>query len=177
MSSFGKIVLVQGDITQSQSEAIVNAANTDLWLGSGVAGAIAKAGGPEIQKACDKNGPISLGEVAVTGAGNLNAKYILHAASMDLDSPSTEESLYDAVKNSLLTAEELGVKSIAIPAIGTGVGELDEENCAEIMLLELTSRVPQISCLEKVEVYLFDQETYDIFEKELNRIKLQSELE
>lgn len=170
MSKFEKIFLIKGDITQSEVEAIVNAANTELWLGSGVAGAIAKAGGPEIQKACDKNGPVSLGEVAVTPAGNLKAKYIFHAASMDLDGPTTEESLYDAVKNSLLTAEELGIKSLAIPAIGTGVGGLDEESCAEITLLELTSRAPQISSLEKVEVYLFDSETYEIFEKELKRL-------
>jgi O-acetyl-ADP-ribose deacetylase (regulator of RNase III) len=170
MSAKEKIQIIQGDITDSTAEALVNAANTDLWLGSGVAGAIRKKGGAEIQKECDGIGPIVLGEAAVTGAGELKAKYVIHAASMDFESPTTEESLYDAVKNSLLRAEELGVRSVAFPAIGTGVAEFDSTRCAEIMLGEIHSRLKIIPALERVEVVLFDAETYEIFKAEYDRL-------
>lgn len=165
-----KILILQGDITNSDTEAIVNAANTDLWLGSGVAGAIREKGGPEIQKECDNHGPIDLGEAAVTGGGNLKAKYVIHAASMDFDNPTTEESLYDSVKNSFRRAEELGVKSIAFPAIGTGVADFDPERCAEIMLEEIAVRLGQIPTLERVEVVLFDKDSFEIFKAEYERL-------
>lgn len=171
MSVKEKIQIIQGDITDSECEAIVNAANTDLWLGSGVAGAISQKGGPEIQKECNEIGPIDLGEAAVTSGGNLKAKYVIHAASMDFEHPTTEESLYDSVKNCMLRAEELGAHSIAFPAIGTGVAEFDPERCAEIMLGDLVSRLSRMKDIERVEIILFDKELFDIFQAELDRLE------
>lgn len=171
MSFKDKIVLSQGDISQSNCEAIVNAANTDLWLGSGVAGAINQAGGPEIQKECNEIGPIDLGEAAVTGAGNLKAKYVIHAASMDFENPTSEESLYDSVKNSLMRAEELKVKSIAFPAIGTGVAGFDAERCAELMLQVISNQLKHIPTLERVEIVLFDKASFKIFQSEFDRME------
>lgn len=164
-----KIHLIKGDIAQSDCEAIVNAANTDLWLGSGVAGAIHQAGGDQIQKECEEHGPIDLGEAAVTGGGNLKAKYVIHAASMDLDHPTTEESLFDSVKNSLRRAEELGVKSLAFPAIGTGVAGFEIEDCAAIMIDEILRELGHNETLEKVEIVLFDEATLKVFQAELGR--------
>ncbi len=169
MSAKAKIHLVQGDITDSESEAIVNAANTELWLGSGVAGAIRKKGGPKVQEECDEIGPIGLGEAAVTSGGNLKAKYVIHAASMDMDHPTSDESLYDSVKNSLLRASDLNLKSIAFPAIGTGVSEYDPQRCAEIMISEIARLLPEVPSLERVELVLFDPEIYKIFKDEYDR--------
>ncbi|MDX1387060.1 MAG: macro domain-containing protein [bacterium] len=170
MSPKDKIHILQGDITDSECQAIVNAANTDLWLGSGVAGAISKKGGPSIQKECSEIGPVDLGEAAVTSGGDLKAKYVIHAASMDFDNPTTEESLYDSVKNCLIRAEELELNSIAFPAIGTGVGEFDSERCAEIMLGEILIRLPHLPKLERVEVILFEKDLFDTFQQELDRL-------
>src|SRR5690606_16818836 len=119
---------------------------------------------------CQQIGPIDLGEAAVTGAGNLKAKYVIHAASMDFDTPTTEESLYDSVKNSFLRAEELGVRSIAFPAIGTGVADFDEARCAEILFDEIQIRCKLNPKLERIEVVLFDQDTFDIFKAEFDKI-------
>ncbi len=165
-----KIHLVEGDITDRSTDAIVNAANTELWLGSGVAGAIRKKGGLEIQKECDQIGRIDLGEAAVTSGGNLPAKYIIHAASMTLEDPTTDASLYDSVKNSLFRAAELKLRSISFPAIGTGVAEFDPQRCAEIMLEEITRLLPEIPELEKVEIVLHDPETFGIFKEEYEKM-------
>ncbi len=170
MSEKEKIRILRGDITDSECEAIVNAANTDLWLGSGVAGAILKKGGDSIQKECNAIGPIDLGEAAVTSGGNLKAKYVIHAASMDFETPTTEESLYDSIKNCLLRAEELAVKSIAFPAIGTGVGEFETQDCAELMLGELLLRLKHSPQLERIEVVLYDEETFRIFQEEWEKL-------
>lgn len=170
MSAKAKIHLRQGDITDSDAEAIVNAANTELWLGSGVAGAIRKKGGPSIQEECDEIGSIELGEAAVTGAGNLKAKYVIHAASMDMEHPTSDESLYDSVRNSLLRCGELEIKSLAFPAIGTGVSEFDPRRCAEIMLPEIIRQLPELSRLERVEIILYDAETFAIFQEEFDKL-------
>ncbi len=129
----GTVEILQADITSLEVDAIVNAANNHLILGAGVAGAIRKKGGPSIQEECNRIGPIKIGEAAITGAGNLPAKHVIHAASMG-DEPVSERSLRDSVKNSLLRGEEAGISSIAFPAIGTGVGGFPIKRCAEIML-------------------------------------------
>src|SRR5580704_10730182 len=112
-----RIVTRQGDLTESDCEAVVNAANTDLMLGAGVAGAIRTRGGPRIQAECDQIGPIELGEAAVTTGGNLKARYVIHAAGMHLGGRASERSLRDASRNTLRRATEKGIKSIAFPAI------------------------------------------------------------
>src|SRR5579885_2903195 len=101
-----RIVTRQGDLTESDCEAVVNAANTDLKLGAGVAGAIRRKGGPRIQAECDRIGPIALGEAAVTTGGNLKARYVIHAASMRLGGRTTADSLRQSVRNTLERAEE-----------------------------------------------------------------------
>jgi O-acetyl-ADP-ribose deacetylase len=141
-----KIEIVQGDITQQPDiDAIVNAANTELILGSGVAGAILRRGGAEIDREGQAKGPIKLGEAAVTGAGGLPNKYVIHAAAMgyraeDALVPKRKGSLSsaaiirDATKNSLRRAEELKLHSIAFPALATGVGAFPVDECAETMI-------------------------------------------
>jgi O-acetyl-ADP-ribose deacetylase (regulator of RNase III) len=159
-----RIRIVRGDITDATTDAIVNAANTELMLGGGVAGAIRKKGGPIIQVDCDKIGPIKLGEAVVTGAGNLAAKYVIHAASMSLGGQATEASLRRAVRNSYLRAKEKQIKSIAFPAIGAGIAGFPIRQCAEIMMDE-TIRALQIHSVEKVEFHLFDATAYDAFQE------------
>ena len=141
-----KIEIVQGDLTQQPDmDAIVNAANTELILGSGVAGAIFRRGGAEIDREGQAKGPIKLGEAAVTTAGRLPNKYVIHAAAMgyrpeDALVPKREGSLSsaaiirDATKNSLRRAEELKLHSIAFPALATGVGAFPVDECAETMI-------------------------------------------
>ena len=121
-----------GDITQAQVDAVVNAANTDLLLGAGVAGAIRRAGGPAIQEECNRLGPIPLGEAALTGGGQLTAHYVIHAAGMQLGSGVTADSCRLATLNSLRRAGEKQLKSIAFPAIGTGVGGLEKIGRAHV---------------------------------------------
>jgi O-acetyl-ADP-ribose deacetylase (regulator of RNase III) len=158
-----KILIQKGDITEMKVDAIVNAANTDLILGAGVAGAIRRKGGPTIQKECNEHGPVALGEAAITGAGNLPACYVIHAASMGRESLTTEKSLADSTRNSLLRAEEKSLKSIAFPAIGTGVAGFPVDRCAEIMLRETIGFLKKTRSLEKVYFVLFDDRTYNIF--------------
>jgi len=114
-----RIRIVQGDLTEEDADAIVNAANNDLELGGGVAGAIRRKGGPAIQEACHRIGPIPLGEAAITAGGNLKARWVIHAASMRLGEATTEPNLRLSTRHSLLRAKEKGLKSIAFPAIGT----------------------------------------------------------
>ncbi|HCU26130.1 MAG TPA: hypothetical protein DF383_14035, partial [Deltaproteobacteria bacterium] len=142
----------------------------DLWLGSGVAGAIRKKGGPKVQEECDQIGPIERGEAAITGGGNLKAKYVIHAASMSFDDPTTDESLYDSVKNALSRATELNIASLAFPAIGTGVSDYDPQRCAEIMLSEIIRLLPKAPSLQKVEVILLDPEIHQVFQEEYEKL-------
>ena len=160
-----KIQFLQGDITTMEVDAIVNAANNDLQLGAGVAGAIRRKGGPRIQEECDRIGAIRLGEAAVTTAGNLRAHYVIHAASMRLGGRTTAESLRNSTRNTLLRAEEKGLQSIAFPAIGTGIAGFPMEECAEIMIREVLEHLKSRSSLEKIYFVLFDEAALKIFEE------------
>lgn len=155
----------QGDITEADVEAIVNAANTELWLGAGVAGAIRRVGGPSIQEECNRIGSIPLGEAAVTAGGNLKARYVIHAAGMDLSGSVSADSCREATRNSLLRAQEKNAKSIAFPAIGTGVGGLDMAVCARIMLEVVRDQSGTLDCVIFV---LFDNEALGVFERTWN---------
>ena len=117
----GRIVLVEGDITGQSVDAIVNAANSSLQLGSGVAGAIREKGGPSIQSECDAIGPIQVGDAAVTGAGDLPARFVIHAAGMPPGGSASEDSIRSSVRRSLELARERECRSVAIPAVGAGV--------------------------------------------------------
>ena len=159
-----RIHFLKGDITAMDVDAVVNAANTDLQLGSGVAGAIRDHGGPLIQEECDRAGPIPLGGVAVTTGGRLKALYVIHAASMHLGGRTTAESLKLATHNTLLCAEEKGLKSIAFPAIGTGVAGFPMAHCARIMLNETIEHLKVRTSLERVFFVLYDDAALQTFE-------------
>jgi O-acetyl-ADP-ribose deacetylase len=151
-----QIHITQGDITECAVDAIVNAANNDLILGAGVAGAIRNKGGPEIQAECDRIGSIPMGEAAVTTGGKLQAKLVIHAASMRLGGLATEEHLRASTRNSLLRASEREVESIAFPAIGTGFAGFPVDRCAQVMLEEVGAHLMGATSVKQVEFVLFD---------------------
>lgn len=157
------IVFEQGDLTEAEVDAIVNAANNDLQLGGGVAGAIRRKGGPEIQKECDRIGPIAVGEAAITTGGQLKARYVIHAASMQLGGRTTAEALRASTRNSLLRAKEKGVKSLAFPAVGTGIAGFPMKDCARIMLEEVVAHLKGETPVEQVRFVLFDQSGLNTF--------------
>jgi len=158
-----KIKLVQGDITDQEVDAIVNAANNHLWMGAGVAGAIKRKGGKEIEDEAMKKGPIPIGEAVVTSAGKLKTRYVIHAAVMGQDLMTEEEYIKNATLNSLKRAGELKIKSIAFPAFGTGVGGFPTERCAQIMLDQVKDFSKKTKYLREVLFVLFDKKSYDIW--------------
>ena len=166
-----EIIITQGDITDADVEAVVNAANNDLQLGAGVAGAIRRKGGPAIQEECDRIGPIPLGEAAITTGGRMKAKYVIHAASMQLGDRTTAENLEASTRNSLRRAEEKKVRSIAFPAIGTGVAGFDTRRCAEIMLRVVAEHLKGKTSLERVVFVLFDPQSREVFEQTWKRMQ------
>ena len=161
----GRILLAEGDITAVSADAIVNAANTELVLGSGVAGAIHRRGGPAIQKACDAHGPVKLGEAALTTAGELSARFVIHAAAMEPGGRVSETSLRAATRASLELARSHGLRSIAFPAVGTGVGGFSIQRCAEVMLAEARAHLAGQTSLEVVHFVLFGEPAYRVFEQ------------
>ncbi|UCG88647.1 MAG: macro domain-containing protein [Gemmatimonadota bacterium] len=122
----------QGDITTYDGDAIVNAANNHLQLGAGVAGAIRRSGGPAIQEECDRHGPIRVGEAALTGAGKLAVSWVVHAAAMG-DEAVSERSIRESTMASLSLAAEHGIRRIAFPVLGSGIGGFEFKVAAEIM--------------------------------------------
>lgn len=132
-----RILIVHGDITEVRADAIVNPANTQLVMGGGVAGAIRKKGGEEIQKEALDKAPIHIGEAVETTAGKLKAKYIIHAPTVETPGGrSKPEYVRRAVRAALKKAEELGLKRVAFPAMGAGVGGVPVETSAKIILEE-----------------------------------------
>jgi O-acetyl-ADP-ribose deacetylase (regulator of RNase III) len=127
------VTVERGDITDQDVDGIVNAANNDLLLGAGVAGAIARRGGPAVQAECDRIGPISVGDAAITGGGNLTARHVLHAASMHLGGRTSPDALRSSMRRCFQLAAENALTSIAIPAVGTGVARLPLQECARVM--------------------------------------------
>jgi len=159
--------LMKGDICDCKTDAIVNAANNHLRMGGGVAGAIKRRGGEEIEKEAMAKGPIPIGEAVVTGGGRLAARYVIHAAGMGMDLQTDAEKVRLATKNSLRRAEELGLKSIAFPAIGTGVGGFPREEAAAIMIGEVVNHLRAGSDLQEVAFCLFDEASLQAFEDAL----------
>jgi len=166
-----KIVIQQGDLTEMRVDAIVNAANNDLILGAGVAGAIRRKGGDAIQKECSEIGSIPVGYAAITTGGNLAAKHVIHAASMQLGRPTTAENLRHSTAHALRIAAEHGLKTIAFPAVGTGVAGFPIKECAEIMLNEAATHLQAGTSLETVYFVLFDDSARDIFRKTWDHLR------
>jgi O-acetyl-ADP-ribose deacetylase (regulator of RNase III) len=164
--------LVKGDITEMETDVIVNAANAQLILGGGVAGAIRRKGGPAIQEECNKIGGTYVGGAVITTGGNLKARHVIHAVGPMMGEGDEDNKLRDATINSLKVADENQLKSIAFPAISTGIFGYPLDRCAEIMLSETINYLNSKTGLEKVVFCLFDQQAFDVFEKALEQKKL-----
>lgn len=162
-----RVEVYKGDITQLELDALVNAANNRLWMGGGVAGALKRAGGKEIEAEAVRQGPIAIGEAVVTGAGMLKARYVIHAAVMGQDLQTDADKIRRATRNSLLRGDELGIESIAFPALGTGVGGFPLDECARIMIDEVRRYAAKETGLKKVAFVLFGQPAYRAFKQEL----------
>jgi len=160
----GRITLLEGDITAQEVDAVVNAANSDLVLGSGVAGAIRSRGGPSIQAECDAHGPVEVGGAALTGAGDLPARFVIHAASMPPGGRASEESVRSAMRRSLALAAEHGCRTVAVPAIGAGIAGFPLQRCAEILLEEARAHLAGETPLEEIRFVLFGEPSYRVFE-------------
>ena len=173
----GRIVLREGDITDEAVDAIVNAANSALALGAGVAGAIREKGGPAIQAECDAIGPIAVGDAAVTGAGRLRARFVIHAAGMAPGGAADAESVRSSVRRSLELAAERGCRTIAVPAIGAGIGGLSVQRCAEILLEEASAHLAGETPLEEVRFVLFGEPVYRVFESTRDAAKVREQME
>ncbi len=139
---------MQADVTKLELDAIANAANTQLKHGGGVAGAISRAGGPDVQRESDEKAPIGLGEAVETTAGDMPAKWVIHAATMELGGPTSAEIIERATRSTLAKAEELGCRSLALVAFGTGVGGFSLGEAAEIMVRAVREHEPR--SLERV---------------------------
>jgi O-acetyl-ADP-ribose deacetylase len=129
-----KLEVLQADVTKLDVDAIANAANTQLMHGGGVAGAISRAGGPEVQRESDERAPIELGAAVETTAGEMPARWVIHAATMELGGPTSAEIIERATRSTLAKAEELGCGSLALVAFGTGVGGFPLEDAARVMV-------------------------------------------
>lgn len=164
-----EIEVLQGDITEMDTEAIVNAANAQLVLGAGVAGAIRKKGGPSIQEECDRVGRTYVGGAVTTGAGNLKARYVIHAVGPRMGEGDEDEKLKNATLNSLRRADEKGMASIAFPAISTGIFGFPMDRAARIMISAVKDHVAEKTALKRVVFCLFGQEAYDVFALEFTR--------
>ena len=165
------IQLVLGDITSLDVDAIVNAANERLQLGAGVAGAIRRRGGPSIQRECDRIGYCRTGDAVVTGGGDLAARWVIHAVGpVWRGGGEGEESLLaSAVAASLSRAEEIGAKSVALPALSTGIYGFPIDRAAEISIREARRFAGGAKTVERIVFCLFDERAYGAFERAVNR--------
>jgi O-acetyl-ADP-ribose deacetylase (regulator of RNase III) len=163
------LVLAEGDITETDTEAVVNAANAYLVLGGGVAGAINRKGGPQIQKQCNKIGGTFVGGAVRTTGGNLKAKYVIHAVGPRMGEGQENEKLKNATLNSLKLTDADGIKSISFPAISTGIFGFPIERCAEIMLRTTIDYLKGQTNLSKVVFCLYGRDSYNVFAQQLKK--------
>jgi O-acetyl-ADP-ribose deacetylase len=161
------IQLIQGDITEQTTDAIVNAANEQLILGGGVAGAIRRQGGPAIQEECYRIGDTFIGGAVITTAGNLKAKHVIHAVGPRMGEGDEDNKLKNATINSLKVAEENNLKSITFPAISTGIFGFPVDRCAKIMIRETINYLNGKTNMKKVLFCLFDEQAFSVFSEEM----------
>ena len=166
-----RIVIIAGDLVEQEVDAIVNAANNELLLGGGVAGAIRRRGGPAIQRECDAHGPVKIGEAAITGGGELPARYIIHAASMQLGGHTTNESLRSSMDHALRLAREHGVSTLAVPAVGTGIAGFPMDECARVMRECVDRAVAEGWQPEEIRFVMFGESARSAFEESFNTAK------
>jgi O-acetyl-ADP-ribose deacetylase (regulator of RNase III) len=161
------VELVQGDITDLATDAIVNAANSALMLGAGVAGAIRRKGGPSIQEECYRIGACEVGNAVITGAGLLPARHVIHAVGPMMGEGQERGKLASATRASLLLAERNGLESIAFPAISTGVYGYPMEGCAQVMLKVIVDfTFEDLKSLRTILMCLYDNAAYAVFARE-----------
>jgi O-acetyl-ADP-ribose deacetylase len=165
-----QIEVREADITQLDVDAIANAANTHLAHGGGVAGAIARAGGPQIQEESSRLAPIGLGEAVATSAGNMPCRWVIHAATMELGGPTSADIIRRATASTLAKAEELGARSLALVAFGTGVGGFPLEDAARIEVEEVQRHLAAGSALESVVFAVFGANARLAFEEALQDV-------
>jgi len=165
-----KLRIVEGNIVVLNVDAIVNAANKSLILGGGVAGAIRNLGGPSIQEECNAIGPIEVGEAVLTGAGTLNAEYVIHAVGPVYGEGDEDIKLANATLNSLKLAQEKNLKSIALPAISTGIFHFPIKRCAEIMIKIAMDFLRDNETPQEIVLCLYGERAYTIFQGTFDRI-------
>ena len=164
------IKLIEGDITELKVDAIVNAANAQLILGGGVAGAIREKGGPSIQDECRRIGGTYVGGAVITGAGNLKAKHVIHAVGPRMGEGDEDLKLGNATQNILQLVVDHRLKSVALPAISTGIFGFPIERCAEIMISITQKYLIKNNAPARVIFCLWGKESYNVFEKKIKEI-------
>jgi O-acetyl-ADP-ribose deacetylase (regulator of RNase III) len=160
-----KLEVVEGNIAELDVDAIANAANNHLWMGAGVAGAIKRAGGEEIEQEAVAQGPIAIGDAVATGGGRLKARHVIHGAVMGQDLRTDADLVAQTTRRSLELADELGARSLALPAFGTGVGGFPLAECAEILVREVRAYEP--ASLERVVFAVYGDEAEAAFRRAL----------
>ncbi|HOJ70894.1 MAG TPA: macro domain-containing protein [Syntrophorhabdaceae bacterium] len=166
------IRVIKGDLTESDVDAIVNAANSYLQHGGGVAGAIVRKGGSIIQEESNRIGFCPVGSAVITSAGRLKARYVIHTVGPRWGEGDEENKLKSAVKNTLLLADEKGFKSISIPAISAGIFGFPKDRCAEIICGETVNFIKgRETSLKEINFFLIDDEMIGYFTKEMDRFK------
>ena len=164
-----QLELVQGDITDMEVDAVVNAANEHLQLGEGVAGAIRRKGGASIQEECNRIGSTPVGTAVMTGAGHLKARQVIHAVGPRMGEGDEDRKLAAAVRSALALADRRGMKSIALPALSTGIFGFPMERAARIMLTEIHRYLQGGTKLERVLVVLWGDDAFELWRRELRR--------
>ena len=160
-----RVRLVEGDISAQDVDAVINAANASLVLGSGVAGALRRRAGPSLQVECDSAGPIDVGRAVLTGAGDLPATYVIHAAVMqEAGGEASEQSVRESLAHALEIADEAECRVVACPALGTGVGGFAMQRCAEVSLEVARACLGEAKVLEEVRFVLFGEPALRVFE-------------
>ncbi len=159
--------VLEADVTKLDVDAIANAANTQLRHGGGVAGAIVRAGGSSIQDESDRKAPIALGEATETGAGKLPSRWVIHAATMKLGGPTSAEAIRSATRSTLRKADELGARSLALVAFGTGVGGFPVDDAARIEVEEVREHLAAGSGLGRIVFAVFGEQARHAFEQAL----------
>jgi O-acetyl-ADP-ribose deacetylase (regulator of RNase III) len=168
-----KIALVQDDITTLKVDAIVNAANSHLQHGGGVAGAIVRRGGSVIQEESNRIGYVPVGNAAVTTAGKLPCKYVIHAVGPRMGEGDEDRKLRDATTSALERAEELRLQSVALPAISSGIFGLPIDRCASVMIGAVLDFRSRARSLQTVTICLYDEQAHQIFERTLQKMNQQ----
>ena len=158
-----RVVIVVGDLVEQEVDALVNAANNDLQLGGGVAGAIRRTGGPTIQDECDAHGAVRVGEAAITGAGRLRARWVIHAATMSLGGRTSRDALRSSMDDVFRLARDHDVHTIAIPAVGTGIAGFPIDECGRVMAESLRDALERGFSPREVRFVLFGEDAKRAF--------------